>query len=215
MLTCPKCKNEIQEDFSVCPYCGLNLYKKKSSSSKLVLSIIIGIVVAVVVLAVGWAVLSSAIRRDYLDSVRSCEYDMSKGMIQAEDAYNIIVSVWHNSIFMNDDPNTDMFTKDENGQFFGDFNDAMRKLFDDESFQKRLNLLNDNKAKVEEQMRSLSNPPGGLESLHADMLDVYVEYYTMIDLVLDPKGNYESYTSKFKEADEKSVEKQKRLSLYY
>ncbi len=215
MFKCPKCESELQDDFSVCPYCGLQLYKKKSGSSKLVWAIIIGIVIAAIILAIGKSVLSAASRQEYMDAVQSCGYDMNQGMMQAEDAYNIIVSVWYNSIFNNEDPETDRFTKDKNGRFYDDFNDALGNVFADESFKKRLFLLNENKEKVEEKMRGLNNPPSGLENLHANALDVYQEYDILINSVLDPKGNYESYTSKFKDADESAAEKLKRLSMYF
>ena len=213
MIICPNCKSKIQDDFVICPYCGHQLYGKKKTN-KLVWAIVIGIIVAVLILAVGRVMLASYVRQNYMDSVQNCGAKMNQGMNQAVDAYNITVSVWHNAIFGTDDPDTDRFTKDENGEFY-DFNDALHKVYADESFNKRLNLLYTNREDVEDMMRELNNPPNGCEQIHNDILDVYQKYDILVDAVLNPQGSYDSYTEKFHETKEDGYERLKRLSMYF
>nr|WP_297770687.1 hypothetical protein [uncultured Butyrivibrio sp.] len=183
-------------------------------ASKQIRNIIIGVVIAAIIIAVGKYAYDYVSGLRYKEKVELCAYHMYDGAADAEDTCNTICSVWYNSIWQEEDSETDKYTKDSNGFFYDDFNDALDKLYEDETFLETLRGINSNLEKTNEYMRDLQNPPKGCEQLHKAFMDFYNEYYTLVNLALDPSGNYNSYSSDFSDADKKSADNYDKLMVF-
>ncbi|SHJ67703.1 zinc ribbon domain-containing protein [Pseudobutyrivibrio xylanivorans] len=215
MQICPKCNVEVNETDQFCPNCGYNFSGYENNSSKQVKIIIIAIILAVVILAVGKYVYDYFARVNYKVRMEDCAYTMIEGAANAETACNIIVSVWSNSIWKTQDIETDKYTTDEGGFFYEDFNDALDSLFEDEDFLNDLREINDNLEEVNDEMRELQNPPKGCSQMHDAFMDFYDAYYELVNCALDPTGNLESYSNDFSDADEDSAKYFDKLKVYF
>lgn len=132
---------------------------------------------------------------------------------QAENMGNLIISVWHNAIWNKADSETDKFTK-ENGKFVSDFNDALRNLFRDKEFSKKVSTLSANQQLVKDRMKNMLNPPEGYENAFKALESMYNSYITFTNIVLRCDGSLESFSNDFGEADAKLIELYHGAELY-
>lgn len=213
-MNCPRCNAFIFEDDTVCANCGLQLRKKEKKNTRIIVPIIIAIVIGGVILAVGKTVHDKMARYDYEQRVKTCAYDMYNGAADTEDACNKIVSVWHDSIWKVNDNKTVLYTTNDSGQFYDDFNDALNELIEDESFQRDLRNIHDTYENVRSQIHDLQDPPKGCEKICDALMDAYDAYYEFTQCALDPEGTYESYSNSFNEADSNCVKCMEKLLIY-
>ncbi len=213
MHFCPECHAELETNEMICWNCGYKIRKQKSS--KLVWVIVIAVIVAGVILFVGKNFYDNVARTNYKMQIQDCAYNMIDGAADSETACNKILTVWHNSLFAIEDAETDKYTINQNGEFYDDFNDALGNLFNDVSFINQINSINHNVEQTNQTVKELQNPPKGCEQIHDAFMDFYDEYYELTNLATNPKGNYETFSNKFSEADSNSSKLFDKLTVYF
>lgn len=236
-IICEECGTEIPIGADTCPNCGcpvedapsesspvqkvelaaVNLPQMKPGTKK---GIIIGAAAAVLLVILIMIGVNShnkgtaaKISAEYSENLSSVSLSMLLGAGEAEDAGNLIRKVWYNSIHEERDPETDSYTRPK-GYFYDDFNDALRELFSDSSFQSKISSIENNQESVAELMKALRNPPEEYEEAYDAVKDCYDAYLSLTNLAISPTGSLQTYTTSFNDADTKTLNAYNALKLY-
>lgn len=215
-IKCPECGRSLLETDVICPGCGCPIERgRKEDTDKLqqvevagikvknkTKKIIIGIIVAVIVCAVGgvgFKVYSDkrAERQyqeaynEYISDLKRVQGLMLEGGSDAETLCNLTLRVWHNAIYEDRDDETDKYTRPD-GYFVNDFNEALANLYADSDIKTTIKDIEKNQASVKEIIKQLQNPPEGLDKCYDTVSDLYEAYKILTDLAVDPSGSYNS-----------------------
>lgn len=218
MRVCPKCNNTVNDEDLFCGNCGYDFSSEKvekEKTSKHIKGTVIAIIIAAIIIASAKYIYDAFARENYKGKVENCAYTMLEGARDAENACNTIVAVWNNSIWRYEEKTTDKYTIDEDGYFYEDFNDALDKLFSDEDFIDDLRDIAENLQEVNSRMKELQSPPKGCEQLHDAFMDFYDEYYILVNCAINPSGSFDSYSEKYSDSDDKSLEYYEKLMVYF
>lgn len=241
ILLCPECHRPISKVDRYCENCGYplsnsekpaisneapvikeqnvksNESQKKRPSKKIIWSAITAVLVIAVVCVGFYAVRQSNQKKNeaaYISDLNDVVDLMATGVILAEDTGSLIYDVWYNTIFEENDPTTDKFTK-KSGRFNDDFNDSLELLFMDADFIESRNSLKDNKAAVITEMKSLQNPPEIYSQAYSDLKELYDCYLDLVNQILDPTGNLNTYRDNFNHSDQEFIDKYDSIYLYF
>lgn len=227
-VVCEECGTEIPDGADACPNCGcpvpaeeetvdeapqkvevtaVNLPKMNRNAKKY------GIIACVAVLAIVMALFvgnkmkeqklaEEAAQRsaDYASTLETASYTMLLGAIEAEEAGNLIKSVWYNAIYEESDSKTDKYTR-PNGWWVSDFNDALGNLFSDASFISTVSSIESNQELVAGLMKDLKNPPEEYEDAYDAIKELYDAYTALTNLATNPTGSLQTFSQNFNEAD--------------
>ncbi len=111
-------------------------------------------------------------RASYASKYEAVAYSMLEGAVTAEECGNLIKSVWYNTIFEEEDEETDKFTQTK-GKFNEDFNTSIAALFADDDFSKKVAAVESNKAAVDSMMKDLRNPPDEWKEAYDELKEYY------------------------------------------
>lgn len=238
LINCPECGRQISDKATNCPNCGCPIHVANYSRTQQVeianvssgmsnklkkigivsLFVIIAIVAAVfVVLKIKDAKKQAALEaqmREYKANLQQVCTKMLSGARDAEEYGGLLHDVWYNTIYEEDDYKTDKYTKNGNGVFWDDFNDAIMMLQFDDDYQEAIEGIQDNQAEVEKLMKSLKNPPEEYKEAYESAKVYYDAYLELTNLAISPSGNLNSYTSSFNEADTKVANAYKKIQMY-
>lgn len=231
-ILCDECGHEILDGCDICSNCGYPVIKEQSeneSPQKVELTAvnlpirkkiskknkIIAIVVAVVVLVastIGFIVKGNE-KNIYYDNLESATNLMLSGAADAEETCNLIKSVWYNTIYEKRDSKTDKYTR--NGYSFNDdFNDSLRALFADETFQEQITEIENNQDSVSRLMKELQNPPEEYREAYQAIKKLYDSYIELTNLAANPSGSLQTYSNNFNSADNETVQNYETMKLY-
>ena len=236
---CEDCGVVIPQGADVCPNCGcpvqraeaeepkgaekaqkvevtkVNLPKIKNKKKAIIAAVLV--VVAVVGLIVGLKIHSAKMRSDYGKKIETTSGLMLTGSAEAEDACNLIKSVWYNTIYEERDSKTDRYTHSNKGAggFYDDFNDALSSLFADSSFSDKISDIEENQSNVASAMKELTNPPEEYKEEYDALRDYYDAYLTFTNLATNPTGNLQTYSSNFSDADAETLNCYNKMKLYF
>lgn len=234
---CPECGEELRKNAKECPKCGcpveaeektvktqqvevtsINI-KPKISKKKLII-----IIAAVVAVIIGGIIVktvsdkraeSAAIEASekYKTDLNTISLKMLNGAAKAEGCGNKIKSVWSNTIWNDDDPETDKYTK-VNGKFNDDFNDSLSALFIDPDFIKITDSVESTQKEVTRMMKDMKNPPEEWKDAYDDLKDYYDDFITLTNLCTNPSGSLQTYSNNFSEADSDTVNGWEKMKTY-
>lgn len=231
---CEECGQELPDGAEICPNCGCPVESKevpqyiteivdnpkepaKKSNKKGIVIGVISSVLVVICIVIGLIVKSNNDKKtvqNYASNLSSTTFTMLTGAAEAESAGNLIKNVWHDCIYKEFDIETSEYVKDDKNKYFEDFNDALRKLFADDSFQRKISTIEDNQESVKEQMRQLQNPPKEYEEAYGAIKDYYQAYLNFTGLVISPSGSLSTFSSNFNDADSETIRLYNSMKLY-
>ena len=86
------------------------------------------------------------IRTSYKDNLKITLSKILNSSAKAEKICKLTMKVWHNSIYKEHDTETDAFTMENGSYFYDDFNDALKNLYNDTTYnsEKRTGRYNGN-----------------------------------------------------------------------
>ena len=216
---CDDCGAEYNKSLSACPQCGCpntskpTTNKPKNKRTGLIVTLIV-VVVLLVLGVVGVVSYQKAETAKYYENMETVSYLMLDGAADAENAGNLIKSVWYNAIYEEYDSATDKYTV-VNGRFVDDFNDALDNLFSDEEFTDSVSKIQDNQDDVTALMKQLKNPPEEYEEAYNVLTTYYDNYLKMTKMVISPTGSLQSFSDDFNEIDTETVNSYEKMKLYF
>lgn len=153
--------------------------------------------------------------KQYKEDYKSTFNAMIDGAVEAEEFGHFYHDVWYNSIYKEDDEKTDKYTKDDSGEFYDDFNDALSQVYADYDQYQKLKSIEDNQSKVQGLMKKLINPPDECKEAYDAIKEMYDHYIELTNLVRSPQGySLQSYTEGFNNADTATANCVDKVGLY-
>ena len=137
---------------------------------------------------------------EYGENLETLSNLMLNGAVEAETSGSLIYSVWYNSIYEKRSTSTDPYTR-PNGYFVSDFDTALGNLFSDEDFSSKIVYIKNNQERVTSMMKKMKNPPEEWKDAYEDLQDFYDSYIELTNLVTNPTGSLQTYSSDFNDAD--------------
>ena len=216
IVKCDECGMEYESNLSACPKCGCPKpsFTEKTQKSKhkgIIISIISVTLIAVFIL--GFSIMQKAKVLEYYSNMETVSFTMLDGAAKAENAGNLIKSVWYNAIYEKRDVETDKYTM-KNGKFVDDFNDALSNLFADENFMNSISEIELNQSNVTDLMKKLRNPPTQYEEAYSVLKNFYDNYLQMTTLVISPTGSLQTFSEDFNTYDTDTVNSYEKMKLY-
>ena len=226
-LFCGECGNPLSFGATVCSNCGcpvetnadaspvpqqleVTLNKTKKSKKGIIICIIL-----ILAIALGGFSYVKYQSYSYNNTLRETISLIANGAVESEEAGNLIHDVWFNTIFEESNSETDKFTKDNQGEFYEDFNDSIDNLYNDSDFISKISSIKENQEEVIENMKKLTNPPKEYEEAYTAVKTLYDDYMTFSNLVVDPEGSIFDYTDSFNDADEKIGKDLEAVRVYF
>lgn len=102
-----------------------------------------------------------------------------------------------------------------NGKFVEDFNNALSNLYADESFNKKISDISENRSEVMLLMKKLKNPPRKYNKLYSAIKELYEDYSKFTKFVIDSKGSYNSFSEGFNTYDNELAETYEKALLCF
>lgn len=218
----PKTKEPVEDAAQKVEVTAVNLQMKKSTKKYIVTAAIA--VIAIVALALLAVSIKNKKAADayannvaaYSANLEKASYTMLLSAAKAEEAGNLIKLVWNNSIHEVSDSKTNKYTKTKNGTgwFHSDFNDALGSLFSDKDFKSTVNQIETAQNEAANIMKSLKNPPEEYEDAYDAVKDYYEAYITLTNMVTNPNGSLQTYSSGFNNAVSEFMKCYNALDLY-
>lgn len=168
LIMCEDCKKEYNISIGTCPNCGCpnsTVKRKKNKHKGVIISIIV--FALIVVSALGIGISKKAKELEYYSNMETVSFTMLDGAAKAENAGNLIKSVWYNAIYEEQNSETDQYTM-KNGKFVDDFNDALSELFADKNFSNSISEIKTNQSEIANLMKQLKEPPNEKMKLYLD-----------------------------------------------
>lgn len=240
-IFCVKCGAEILANHAFCPNCGHKVGAKlelesgsekaeatgagTTKKSRKTIAIVTVAIVAILIIALGTvgmvqvhkkkeAAKIEEINKKYVANLENATFFMLTGAADAESCGNLIVKVWQNAIYEDEDDETDKYTM-ENGQFVSDFNDALHNLFVDSSFVSKVNDVKDNQDEVISLMKELKEPPEEHKDAYDSVKELYDAYIALTNLATDPTGSLQTYSPALRDADSEFMKYYEATKLYF
>ena len=186
--------------------------KKKFIISKKLI-IIIAAVVAVL-LVVGIIISNSVSLNKYKEKLESTYDSMTYGAEIAEQYATLESKVWYNSINNKSSTETDKYTKDEDGYYYSDFNDALSEFYNGEMLN--YSLIETSVSAMQRNMSELKDCPSKFEDEYEALKELYIAYSELTDLVVGYSSySYNTFSDALEEAKSnyKSARSSTRLLL--
>ena len=237
-IICEECGAEIPQGADSCPNCGcpvpvdgeenteapqkveltsVKIPKLDQRKKKIVVGSIIGVIVLIAAISLIISQMRQAtaaqLSADYSENISTVSAAILSSAIQTEEAGNLIHDVWYNCIFEENDPETNEYTC-PNGYYLDDFNDALANLFSDETFSQQLSSIKNDQETVTDLMRKMSDPPEEFEDAYEALRELFDAYTEFTNLVINPSGNLQTFTSNFNDADSALLNCYNAMSLY-
>lgn len=168
---------EISTAFNGTQTANENVPKKKSKKGLIILAVVV--ILAIITAVVSVYVYSMYTYNKTLENVYE---EMCDGAKYAEEYCSLQSKVWRNCIYEDDSYETDKYTKDANGKFYDDFNDAILSFYEGE--KNKYNLVKYSIDDVEEGMAELKDCPSKYEDEYKALKEMYVAYSDLTDLVV-------------------------------
>ncbi len=184
-----------------------------NSNKKLTNVIIVCIVAAALVIS-GIFINNIRIKEVYQANLNHAVAEMNTGGYNAQEAINLVYKVWYNSIYQEHDDETDPYTLDSNGEFYSDFNVAIKNLYDDEDFAAKIEGLKNNKTAVLDYMKKLKNPPEEYEEAYEELQTTYDLYKAYLNSAITPTGTIDLYYIGVNEANHSLSDAIENMKMY-
>lgn len=228
-IKCEECGTLINCNAELCPNCGCpvkvtvqkkenELKVKKRRKKAVKITVILILIVAIITAVIFSAIQIFNIRKEeasdaYRFSLKTTLNTILDGGIDSEKCGNLVINVWHNSIWKESDVETDKYTM-KDGVFYDDFNDALQALYADSDFMVLVDSVEQNQDEVGRYMRDLKNPPEDFAEAYDEIKELYDEYLTLSNMCIDPNGSLQTYSEKFNDADTRVSNSYEKVKSY-
>lgn len=188
----------------------------KKSKGGLIAVIVVAVLLVFAAIITIFAVSASNSKKveEYGDNLNLVTMTMLSGAAKAEDAGNLIKSVWYDTIYEEYDSETYKYTHSNGYGFNDDFNDSLAALFSDSTFRTQISEIESNQETVEGLMKQLQDPPEEYEAAYDALMDYYSAYLELTGLVVNPSGSLQTFSQNFNSADSETLKCYKAMQIY-
>ncbi len=133
-----------------------------------------------------------------------------------ESAGILFYNVWNNSVNKIINEETDKYTReaDGTGQFYTDFNDALKVLENSKEYKDERSQAEEAQNEAYELMGKLTNPPKRYEEAYRDIKSFYTDYIAFYNTVMNPNGTLADYRDKFEKTRDAFIQSSYAISMY-
>lgn len=209
LICCKECGKVIDVTEEICPYCGcpndkfkVSVTNKSNNIKKVICSILS-------VLCVFYGVFfAKYCYTDYqINEVRN------NAIKVVDKNADLLIDVWHNSIWKQKDKATDKFTCPD-GYFLEDFNDALDNFYDDKKINKDLEEINEVMNELISLRKGLRWAPIGRAEYNEQLIIMTDSFIDECEIILSPEGSLNEISEELSDlTDEgnKAVSRMERL----
>ena len=240
-LLCEECGAEISVGMESCPNCGCPVPEKKElieespqkvevtavnlppiakNTKKYIVIAIVAVIAIIAAILIGNNIKqknleaeAARLKEEYAANLDTASFTMLLGAIEAEEAGNLIKSVWYNAIYEERDTKTDKYTRPD-GWWVDDFNEALSNLFSDSDFREKISSIETNQETVAQLMKDLKNPPEEFEDAYDAIKELYDAYTELTNLATSPTGSLQTFSESFNAADSETVNCYEAMQMY-
>lgn len=237
LTVCPECGAKVSVEAQTCPNCGFILRKEEPKpvkqnilnkinikNPKVIICALLA-VIAVVFLCVNISKKQKIAKweKAYSYAVSS----MKTNMTDAELVADLTHDVWANTINHKASVLTNKYTLKEKyrssmansttvskSYFNEDFNESMRVLFADSTYQFLCSNVKSGRDSVGKTMKLLSDVPAGKESAYSAVSKLHDQYLSMVNCAINPSGSLITYTSAINSASSGFRSAYEKAKLY-
>ena len=191
---CHECGAPITELDTVCPRCGcpnpdvihVHAAKRKNNIGR-----IISIILFFVFLGgVAWEYINYSTYNTYIETTNEIIDTRNKSIDAVNECYHLLLSVWLNAIWEQNDPETDPFVCPD-GKFVNDFNEALDNLYSDSDFSNNLELIYNQQSKLRQLRKEIQNPPSEFAEYNEILLRLIDNDIETATILISPSGSYD------------------------
>ena len=200
---CARCGHLVNNGARSCPFCGSSgslFPRKERSRSAAFFSVFLWLFLILACPLFLYTALLRGYRRD-LQTARSMA--LAGGAV-AHEVGEQVVAVWSHALSQVEDPETDRFTREEEGTgpFFSDPHDALFRLQEDHLFRQRMQTLADDREALALLLLRLDNPPAQYRAEYEQLCRLCGSYRDLAETILRPWDSLPSFAADFRQADE-------------
>lgn len=151
-------------------------------------------------------------RETYISNLESFVAMVLNGGAKAEGLCNLTRNVWHDSIFEEYDSETAKYTR-HNGEYWDDFNDALRALYCDDETLKTIDEIENSQEEARNLYKALQDPAEEFEKCFRLVDELYSVFFNLTNLATSPSGSLTTYTENFNEYESEFLELYEKLEL--
>jgi|GEM_PF-4942410 len=219
---CPKCGTELNEDANYCSKCGYSFFNTPTENKK---HFSVGWIIALLVVG---ASLFGVVKyeQDFQKEQKQIELynscvnavnDMYSAAAYAEDTCNMIVNVWHDAIYKENDSDTIQYVTNDSGYFYSDFNDALAEYGESDEYTDNVNEIKQYDSEVLKSMKSIrgAEDTGKYSKLVEKVEELYDSYLKFVNLPIYINGSYKSFNEDFENYDNEFFELYRTIPSYF
>ena len=155
----------------------------KSTSFPVILAVVLAVLVfAGITIGNAVSIYKNVRASAYKEKLESAYEEITYGADMAERYATLERKVWRNCIYEESSPETDKYTKDKNGLYYSDFNDALSEFYDGE--ESTFLAVYDSVSLVDAYMSELKDCPEKYKSEYLALGELYIAYLDLTDLVV-------------------------------
>lgn len=154
------------------------------------------------------------IRTSYKDNLKITLSKILNSSAKAEKICKLTMKVWHNSIYKEHDTETDAFTMENGTYFYDDFNDALKNLYNDTTYNSDISSIKKEQEDITEIVKLMKDVPEEFSSTYDDLKQLYSAYQTFSGLAVNSSGSYNSYSDSVEKATDEVIKYYNNLKLY-
>lgn len=214
LIKCPDCGKEISDKAKKCPNCAYSLEKNKK-----------GIIIAfsiIMLLVIGLIIFYIYNQNTYNKKVSLFSASILRSSANCESLANLTSEVWYNTIYKQDDKETNKYTinsiyykdtdyyKYKDYQFNEDFNTSLLGLFNDK--KEEISKIEKESEDIKNKIKELRKTPFVQKELYNALMDFYNTYQELVKISISPSGSYTDYTKNKNEKIENCLTAYERLT---
>ena len=225
---CIECGNELKEGQLFCPKCGCPAggrketpgeeydaynYGNSNQEVKKTRSLIPAIVVLAAVAVLAFTMYTAYRESVYLEAADGIFETHNSTVDTFNESKTLLLSVWSNAITGEYDEKTDKFVYAD-GYLSDDFNDALKRLYEDEEFLEKLKALNDANIRVKILKKDLKNPPSEYEEYNELLLQYVNNDIKLNSIIINPNGSLKHISEKLNNLLEEQADLSIEMDTY-
>lgn len=149
--------------------------------------------------------------KKYAEKAEELSHELLDAGVDAEKVSSMIRRVWRNTIYEEKDYETDPYTRKDDGSFYDDFNDAIANYLRTPDYKYIVAGLEIEQPKLLRSVKEMRDGPEDCKYIYEALSEYHEVIDGIIELALGPSGNFNSYSDRYMQLQDRFVETNKSL----